>query len=89
MDPGMQGKRVPDLVMVMDSDPGEPPRLRVQCEIVLEAAEARDLFDELYGGRGPAGVTQAHQRIKARLGHQTSFFQQIVHLAFRDNGSTD
>jgi hypothetical protein len=75
--------------MVMDSDPTEPPQFRVQCEIVLDADEAQGLYDDLYGGHGSAGVTRAHQRIKAKLGHQTSHFHQIIHLAFRDNGSTD
>jgi hypothetical protein len=85
----LTGKRVPDLVVVMDSDPAEPPQFRVQCEIELGPAEVQALLDDLYGGHGPAGVTRAHQKIKAKLGPQTSHFQQIIHLAFRDNGSTD
>jgi hypothetical protein len=88
--PAMLGKRVPDLVLVMDTEPGRKPELRVQCEIELSEDDAHEIYEALYGrDPGRRDVTRAHKKIKAKLGHQTSFFQQIVHLAFRDNGSTD
>jgi hypothetical protein len=90
MDPkSTRGKRVPDLVLVLDSDPAEAPQFKVQCEITLDTSEAQGLYDDLFGGHGAVGITRAHQKIKSKLAHQTSHFQQIVHLAFRDNGSTD
>jgi hypothetical protein len=84
------GKRVPDLVLVMDTEPGRKAELRVQCEIELDESEAQEVYEALFGpDPKKRDVTRAHKKIKAKLGPQTSFFQQIVHLAFRDNGSTD
>lgn len=86
----LTGKRVPDLVLVMDSEPGRKAELRVQCEIELEEAEAQEVYEALFGpDPSKRDVTRAHKKIKTKLGAQTTFFQQIVHLAFRDNGSTD
>lgn len=83
------GKRVPDLVLVMDSDPTKPPEFRVQCEVILEPAEATAIYDALYGS-GPRDVTEAHRKIKSKLtADQVPQFHAIIDAAFRGNGSQD
>ena len=92
------GRRVPDLVLVMDrtQDPDKGGgdkyeyEFRVQCEIgVKDAEEARKLFEALYGNKRDAGgVTEAHEIIRPKLDNSKSaLFKTIVHLGFIDNGS--
>jgi hypothetical protein len=83
------GKRVPDLVLVLDSEPGRNPELRVQCEIELTETEANELYTALYDPNGKRDVTKAHKKIKGKLGSQTKAFKDIIDLAFKDNGSTE
>ncbi len=86
------GKRVPDLVLVMDrSDNMFHLELRVQCEVPLDEAEAAAVFEAIYkpgNNQKSDAVTKAHAKIKDKLGHQTPEFQEMVNLAFKGNGST-
>ena len=83
------GKRVPDLVLVLDSEPGRKPELRVQCEIELSAAEADEVYTALYDPNSNKDVTKAHKKIKTKLSWQSPEFQAMVNLAFKGNGSTE
>ncbi len=86
------GKRVPDLVLVMDrSDDNFQLELRVQCEIPLDEDEATAVFEAIYkpgNSQKSDAVTKAHAKIKEKLGHQTPEFQDMVNLAFKGNGSS-
>jgi hypothetical protein len=87
----VRGKRVPDLMLVMDTDPEKKPEFRVQCEVELDDyVEARAIYDLLYD---PAtkDVTKAHKKIKDKvdkLPKEYKELRQIIDAAFKGNGST-
>lgn len=88
------GKRVPDLVLVMDQDKdrGKVLEFRVQCEVVLNDDEAKAIFEALYAAEAKAGgVTAAHQKVKVVLAHgdHSNRFKRMVDLAFKDHGSKE
>ncbi len=87
-----EGKRVPDLVLVMDSDPKRQPEFRVQCEVELTPAEAKYVYDALYPSlrrRNSGDVNKAHRKIKDKVAGLPLAFRQMIYLAFNSNGSTE
>jgi hypothetical protein len=82
------GKRVPDLVLVMDLTEGTTtPEFRVQCEVVIDDSDAKELYDLLYVKKD---VTKAHKKIKTKLtSDHKKDFRDMIDSAFRGNGSKD
>ncbi|MBA3259272.1 MAG: hypothetical protein H0T68_07405 [Gemmatimonadales bacterium] len=79
---------MPDLVLIMDSDPDIKPEFRVQCEVELEKAEAQAIFEALYDKNKPVGgVEDAHRLIREKVKNKRPKFKQVIELAFEEAGS--
>jgi len=80
----IKGKRVPNLVMVIDNEKGS--EFRVQCEVVFkDEADAKRVNSEVAKGT-PEGLKRAKKLIMANIDPgATQVFRNIIDQAFDDN----
>lgn len=86
------GRRVPNLVLVWDSETEKKPEFRIQLEVVLDDALAHKVAEHLWGTkvRTSESIEQVRRLVSPRIdGEASNTFRDIVNLAFDDNKSLE